>query len=119
MKNSLELFKCRGSNISGIGSWDWNMSGQNSTYHALYPRSWTIYNGIAVTNNNRVYFQATTILFSNVGFCLLGEPDPDVNIVCRQISPIIPHNYQQSSYPVSVFTFTVILLSMRYLHTLF
>ncbi|XP_015617336.1 uncharacterized protein [Oryza sativa Japonica Group] len=63
-----------------IGSWDWNMSGQNSTYHALYPRSWTIYN---------------------------GEPDPDVNIVCRQISPIIPHNYQQSSYPVSVFTFTV------------
>uniref|UniRef100_A0A0E0ME73 Non-lysosomal glucosylceramidase n=1 Tax=Oryza punctata TaxID=4537 RepID=A0A0E0ME73_ORYPU len=62
-----------------IGSWDWNMSGQNSTYHALYPRSWTIYN---------------------------GEPDPDVNIVCRQISPIIPHNYQQSSYPVSVFTFT-------------
>uniref|UniRef100_A0A0E0BH68 Non-lysosomal glucosylceramidase n=3 Tax=Oryza TaxID=4527 RepID=A0A0E0BH68_9ORYZ len=69
----------KGSNISGIGSWDWNMSGQNSTYHALYPRSWTIYN---------------------------GEPDPDVNIVCRQISPIIPHNYQQSSYPVSVFTFT-------------
>uniref|UniRef100_A0A0E0F434 NLGase n=1 Tax=Oryza meridionalis TaxID=40149 RepID=A0A0E0F434_9ORYZ len=62
-----------------IGSWDWNMSGQNSTYHALYPRSWTIYN---------------------------GEPDPDVNIVCHQISPIIPHNYQQSSYPVSVFTFT-------------
>uniref|UniRef100_A0A0D9XQQ1 Non-lysosomal glucosylceramidase n=1 Tax=Leersia perrieri TaxID=77586 RepID=A0A0D9XQQ1_9ORYZ len=65
----------KGSNISGIGSWDWNMSGQNSKYHALYPRSWTIYN---------------------------GEPDPDVNIVCRQISPIIPHNYQQSSYPNSV-----------------
>ncbi|KAG8089411.1 hypothetical protein GUJ93_ZPchr0011g27524 [Zizania palustris] len=80
MKNSLELCKCRGSNISGIGSWDWNMTGENSTYHALYPRSWTIYN---------------------------GEPDPDVNIVCRQISPIIPHNYQQSSYPVAVFTFTV------------
>ncbi|KAJ1275211.1 hypothetical protein BS78_05G119200 [Paspalum vaginatum] len=70
----------KGSDISGIGSWDWNMSGQLSTYHALYPRAWTIYD---------------------------GEPDPELNIVCRQISPIIPHNYQQSSYPVSVFTFTV------------
>ncbi|XP_062182583.1 uncharacterized protein LOC133886774 isoform X1 [Phragmites australis] len=70
----------KGSDISGIGSWDWNMSGQNSTYHALYPRAWTVYD---------------------------GEPDPDLNIVCRQISPIIPHNYQQSSYPVAVFTFTV------------
>ncbi|KAL6660780.1 hypothetical protein ACP70R_001815 [Stipagrostis hirtigluma subsp. patula] len=70
----------KGSDISGIGSWDWNMSGQNSTYHALYPRAWTVYD---------------------------GEPDPDLKIVCRQISPIIPHNYQQSSYPVAVFTFTV------------
>ncbi|TVU25976.1 hypothetical protein EJB05_28500 [Eragrostis curvula] len=70
----------KGSDISGIGSWDWNMSGQSSTYHALYPRAWTLYD---------------------------GEPDPDLRIACRQISPIIPHNYQQSSYPVAVFTFTV------------
>ncbi|KAM0901695.1 hypothetical protein ACQ4PT_019812 [Festuca glaucescens] len=34
------------------------------------------------------------------------EPDPDLKIVCRQISPIIPHNYQESSYPAAVFTFT-------------
>ncbi|GLT77209.1 hypothetical protein SLA2020_488170 [Shorea laevis] len=65
---------------SGIGSWDWNMKGNNSTYHALYPRAWTIYE---------------------------DEPDPDLRIVCRQISPIIPHNYKESSYPVSVFTFTL------------
>jgi hypothetical protein len=46
-KHSLELFlKCRGTNISGIGSWDWNLSGQKSTYHALYPRAWTVYDGI-------------------------------------------------------------------------
>ncbi|KAG2556731.1 hypothetical protein PVAP13_8NG192000 [Panicum virgatum] len=70
----------KGSDISGIRSWDWNMSGQHSTYHALYPRAWTVYD---------------------------GEPDPELNIVCRQISPIIPHNYQQSSYPAAVFTFTV------------
>ncbi|KAL0533325.1 hypothetical protein IC582_030141 [Cucumis melo] len=65
---------------SGIGSWDWNLKGHSSTYHALYPRAWTIYN---------------------------GEPDPELRIVCRQISPVIPHNYKESSYPVSVFTFTL------------
>lgn len=30
---------------SGIRSWDWNFSGQNSTYHALFPRAWTVYEG--------------------------------------------------------------------------
>ncbi|KAJ9159051.1 hypothetical protein P3X46_024582 [Hevea brasiliensis] len=68
------------STISGIGSWDWNLKGDNSTYHALYPRSWTIFE---------------------------GEPDPELRIVCLQISPVIPHNYKESSFPVSVFTFTL------------
>jgi uncharacterized protein (DUF608 family) len=36
-----------------------------------------------------------------------GEPDPELRIVCRQISPVIPHNYEESSFPVSAFTFTV------------
>ncbi|CAH8332020.1 unnamed protein product [Eruca vesicaria subsp. sativa] len=63
----------------GISSWDWNMKGDKSTYHALYPRSWTVYN----------------------------EPDPELRIVSRQVSPFIPHNYKDSSLPVSVFTFTV------------
>ncbi|XP_022948946.1 non-lysosomal glucosylceramidase-like isoform X2 [Cucurbita moschata] len=64
----------------GIEAWDWNLSGEKSTYHALFPRAWTIYD---------------------------GEPDPDLKIVCRQISPIIPHNYKESSFPVSVFTFNL------------
>ncbi|XP_050920592.1 uncharacterized protein LOC127138238 isoform X1 [Lathyrus oleraceus] len=64
---------------SGIKSWDWNMNGASSTYHALYPRAWTVYE----------------------------EPDPALRIVCRQISPVIPHNYKESSFPVSVFTFTL------------
>jgi non-lysosomal glucosylceramidase len=63
----------------GIESWDWNMEGDKSTYHALYPRSWTVYN----------------------------EPDPELRIVSRQVSPFIPHNYKESSLPVSVFEFTV------------
>ncbi|KAK9286422.1 hypothetical protein L1049_014818 [Liquidambar formosana] len=68
------------SETSGIGSWDWNLNGHNSTYHALFPRAWTVYE---------------------------GEPDPALKIVCRQISPIIPHNYKESSFPVAVFTFTL------------
>ncbi|KAK6159670.1 hypothetical protein DH2020_003051 [Rehmannia glutinosa] len=67
------------SSASGIGSWDWNLDGKNSTYHALFPRAWTVYD---------------------------GEPDPALKIVCRQLSPFIPHNYKESSFPVSVFTFT-------------
>ncbi|KAG0465910.1 hypothetical protein HPP92_020074 [Vanilla planifolia] len=71
----------RESKNPGIESWDWNLSGNKSTYHALYPRSWTIYD---------------------------GEPDPELTITCRQISPFLPHNYQQSSYPVAVFSFTLV-----------
>ncbi|CAN1144521.1 Non-lysosomal glucosylceramidase [Linum perenne] len=63
----------------GISSWDWNLNGQHSTYHALFPRAWTIYD---------------------------GEPDPDLKISCRQISPFIPHNYRESSLPTAVFVYT-------------
>ncbi|GAB4849166.1 hypothetical protein Ancab_003976 [Ancistrocladus abbreviatus] len=66
--------------VSGIASWDWNLKGHNSTYHALYPRAWSVYE---------------------------GEPDPELRIVCRQLSPVIPHNYKESSFPVAVFTFTL------------
>ncbi|XP_021287573.1 non-lysosomal glucosylceramidase-like [Herrania umbratica] len=64
----------------GIESWDWNLKGEKCTYHALFPRSWTIYE---------------------------GQPDPELRISCHQISPFIPHNYKESSFPVSVFTFTL------------
>jgi len=40
-------------------------------------------------------------------FINAGEPDPDLKITCLQVSPFIPHNYEQSSLPVAVFTFTV------------
>ena len=35
----------REKDILGIGSWDWNMIGKNSKYHALFPRAWTVYEG--------------------------------------------------------------------------
>ncbi|KAK9271342.1 hypothetical protein L1049_026932 [Liquidambar formosana] len=75
---SLEILKK--SKASTIRSWDWNLNGKRCTYHALFPRAWTVYE---------------------------GEPDPELRIVSRQISPFIPHNYEESSFPVSVFTFTL------------
>ncbi|KAJ7564688.1 hypothetical protein O6H91_02G028700 [Diphasiastrum complanatum] len=66
---------------TGISSWDWTMDGQRSTYHALFPRAWTIYD---------------------------GEPDPDLKISCRQVSPFIPNNYRESSFPVCVFSYVLI-----------
>ncbi|XP_037414418.1 non-lysosomal glucosylceramidase-like [Triticum dicoccoides] len=70
----------KGIDKAGIGSWDWKLKEKNCTYHGLFPRSWTVYD---------------------------GEPDPEIKITCRQISPFIPHNYKESSFPVAVFTFTV------------
>lgn len=70
----------KGVGRAGIGSWDWRLKEDKCTYHALFPRSWTVYD---------------------------GEPDPEIKITCRQISPFIPHNYRESSFPAAVFTFTV------------
>ncbi|KAL8509124.1 hypothetical protein ACS0TY_016352 [Phlomoides rotata] len=69
-----------GASIADIQSWDWKLNGEKSTYHALYPRAWTVYDGL---------------------------PDPEITITSRQISPFIPHNYKESSFPVAVFTFAI------------
>lgn len=39
------VFLKSGNEASGIGSWDWNLKGDNSTYHALFPRAWSVYEG--------------------------------------------------------------------------
>jgi non-lysosomal glucosylceramidase len=57
-----------------LGTWQWYPNGGKGTYHALYPRSWFVYQGV---------FQA--------------------NLSCEQFSPIWAHNYQETSYPVAVF----------------
>lgn len=62
-----------------LHGWGWNLTGKRSTYHALYPRAWTVYE----------------------------EPDPNLRLTCRQISPVIPHNYQESSTPAGVFVWTI------------
>ncbi len=60
-----------------LSRWLWYPQGQG-TYHALYPRSWFQYEGV---------FQS--------------------KIICEQFSPIWAHNYQETSYPVAIFDWTL------------
>lgn len=62
-----------------LESWDWNVTGQKSTYHGLFPRSWYVYE----------------------------EPDPRLRLTCKQLSPVIAHNYKESSFPVSALEWTI------------
>jgi len=64
-----------GSKPRVLKSWDWTYPVGAGTYYALYPRSWFDYR---------------------------YEKFP-VHLICEQFSPVIPHNYRESSYPVAVF----------------
>jgi len=61
-----------------LKSWQWYPASSETqttgTYHALYPRSWFVYENV---------FQA--------------------ELTCEQFSPIWANNYQETSYPVAVF----------------
>lgn len=66
----------------GLQNWQWypcrgEQNAHTGTYHALYPRSWFVYEGV---------FQS--------------------QLTCEQLSPIWANNYQESSYPVGVFVWT-------------
>lgn len=62
-----------------LSSWEWDFPGEEAEYIALYPRSWTVFN----------------------------IPEQKIKLVCRQISPIIPKNYMDSSVPGGVFHWSV------------
>lgn len=49
-----------------LNGWKWNFPGSQATYTALYPRAWTEY----------------------------FIPECNIRLICRQISPVIPHNYK-------------------------
>ncbi len=60
-----------------LQAWQWYPTQgekQVGTYHALYPRSWFVYEGVFQTQ-----------------------------LTCEQFSPIWAENYQETSYPVAVF----------------
>ena len=60
-------------------SWPFKIKDCDIEYHGLYPRSWTVF---------RI-------------------PEIKIRIVCQQISPFIPHNYEDSSLPCSTFVWTI------------
>lgn len=66
-----------------LSSWNWypattqDPGSSTGTYQALYPRSWFSYENVL-----------------------------QAQLTCEQFSPILPHNYQETSYPVAVFLWT-------------
>lgn len=62
-----------------LQGWNWGYCGNQAFYHALYPRAWTIYH----------------------------LPGQTITLTCRQISPIIPHDYKDSSLPLATFVWDV------------
>ncbi|KJH71576.1 GH116 family glycosyl hydrolase [Aliterella atlantica] len=60
-----------------LHAWQWYPQNQG-TYHALYPRSWFVYEDV---------FQS--------------------QLSCEQFSPILPENYEETSYPVAIFVWNV------------
>ncbi|GMH77869.1 hypothetical protein TrST_g12461 [Triparma strigata] len=69
-------------------TWTWGSSpdidlAARSTYHALFPRSWTVYSDPTNSNSR-------------------------IEITSKQVSPFIPDNYTDSSLPTAVFEFTIV-----------
>jgi non-lysosomal glucosylceramidase len=62
-----------------LQGWAWDLSEEKITYRALFPRAWHDY----------------------------LDPLPGLSLSCKQISPVIPHNYQESSYPVCTFVWSI------------
>lgn len=62
-----------------LSSWETYINSSKCNYTALYPRAWSEYD------------------LSDYG----------IKLVQRQISPIIPHDYKESSLPAAVFVWTV------------
>ncbi|KAI1692101.1 hypothetical protein DdX_21439 [Ditylenchus destructor] len=62
-----------------LSVWDFSLHPSNVTYRGLYPRSWTRFE----------------------------VPEHKVAVVCRQVSPVIPNNYKDSSLPSTVFSFKI------------
>jgi len=62
-----------------LAAWNWDLPAGAGTYGALFPRAWIDYDRAG-----------------------LG-----VRLVQRQLSPVLPHNYRESSYPVGLFSWSI------------
>ncbi|KAH8871048.1 Non-lysosomal glucosylceramidase [Schistosoma japonicum] len=68
------------SNGKGLRKWIWGFRPENGYYIGLYPRSWTVYE----------------------------IPELQLTLVCQQISPVIPHDYQVTCLPVAIFHWKIL-----------
>ena len=66
--------------LKHLKSWKWGFDGNKAHYTGLYPRSWTVYDIEEIR----------------------------LRLTCRQISPVIPHDYEDSSLPCAVFVWDVV-----------
>ena len=83
--NQFSVFVARGGQTSAhvlstirpdaLPSWGWGLPEGSGTYHALFPNAWFDYDTDALP----------------------------VRVLQRQFSPVIPHNYRESSLPVGIF----------------
>ncbi|XP_076260376.1 non-lysosomal glucosylceramidase [Rhynchophorus ferrugineus] len=64
---------------SSLKSWESLIDDRKCKYTGLYPRAWTEYD------------------LSDYG----------IKLICRQISPVIPHNYEDSNLPCAIFVWNV------------
>ncbi len=65
---------------SGLQSWKWNYPEGKGSYYALFPKS---------------------------GFSYEANEEFPAKIAVTQFSPIIPHNYKETSYPVALYKWIV------------
>jgi len=63
---------------NALSAWQWGYPVGAGTYYALYPRSWFVYDWDQLP----------------------------VDLSVEQFSPILPDNYQESSYPIALFNWT-------------
>jgi len=62
-----------------LQAFNFGLSGDGCYYCALFPRAWTVYEDLK----------------------------HGIIVIQEQISPVVAHNYKESSYPVAVFAFTI------------
>jgi non-lysosomal glucosylceramidase len=62
-----------------LRNWAWGMDPGCAVYQALFPRAWTSYD----------------------------QPLAGLRLTCRQLSPVIAHNYRESSFPTCEFRWMV------------
>ncbi|XP_078484409.1 non-lysosomal glucosylceramidase [Ciona intestinalis] len=74
-----QVLSTKGPSGEALRTWNWKYCGSYAYYNGLYPRAWTVYD-------------------------LQGQ---NIVLTCRQISPVFPNDYKDTSLPAAVFVWDV------------